>query len=270
MISLFFLHGNLGNQIFQISFGYLNYFKFRLKPFFIMKPQNSYQLELFDLPSHFYIKENNILLKILIGFKIIKFIDERSCLIEHWPSINYRKTAVLGYFQSSKYLEKYRKEILRLLSIKPYIITDFNNKFGDLSNSATISFRLGDDYKNHTFSEIGGKAFLDKNWYLSVIKSIDFSVYDNIFVIADDYSKLNEFINISKLNPVIRDFTVHEQFLFLKFSKLCIIPNSSFAWWGGFLNEIDNSRIIAPKNWVGYNTGIEYPNGIMTSRFSWV
>jgi hypothetical protein len=43
-----------------------------------------------------------------------------------------------------------------------------------------------------------------------------------------------------------------------------IISNSSFAWWGTYLNK-KNAEVFAPRYWLGFKIRKEYPVGIFNS-----
>jgi len=42
--------------------------------------------------------------------------------------------------------------------------------------------------------------------------------------------------------------------------KAGILSPSSFSWWGAYLIK-NKGIIIAPKYWLGFNSGIEFPKG---------
>jgi hypothetical protein len=42
-----------------------------------------------------------------------------------------------------------------------------------------------------------------------------------------------------------------------------VLSNSSFSWWGAWLNRRPGARILAPEHWVGFETGIESPRDVI-------
>ncbi|MNY72313.1 hypothetical protein D3C86_2108360 [compost metagenome] len=54
-----------------------------------------------------------------------------------------------------------------------------------------------------------------------------------------------------------------ESLLALKHSQIDIISNSTFQWWGAWLNEVPNKTIYAPKYWLGHKINKEYPKQVI-------
>ena len=72
---------------------------------------------------------------------------------------------------------------------------------------------------------------------------------DNFYFITENKIEGNDVmdtLNISKGG--------HPDYIELYMMSLCdhnIIANSSFSWWGAWLNENPNKKVIAPKKWFG-------------------
>lgn len=151
----------------------------------------------------------------------------------HYSKIPYKKNLnINGYVQSYKYFESHSDIIKQLLT--PNIITDKQNytsihvrRTDYLIHKGCYNILTRDNYYDQAMELSGGKKFL--------IFSDDLAYCKNIF-------GGNEF-DFAEGNHPVKDLS-----LMLNCSGN-IIANSSFSWWGAWLNEVQN--VIAPKIWFG-------------------
>lgn len=150
-----------------------------------------------------------------------------------------------GYFQSEKYLQ--REKVLNLYSIDEDSIKYIHSKYKDiLTNSVSIHVRRG-DYLNKQNKH----PIQDIKYYNSAISHMThFNNCENFIIFSDD-------IKWCKNNFIGDKFTFIEgekDYIDLWLMSLCnhnIIANSSFSWWGAWLNQNPNKKVIAPINWFG-------------------
>jgi hypothetical protein len=230
-------YGKLGNQLFQIAVSYSHSKKMNTECFF---PEWGYSKYLkTPLPTF---TQNT-------GFPLYRENDP-FCYREI-PNID--NVDLLGYFQNENYFSDYKYQILKILEPSENIRKEASLQMNDIisSKNTAIHVRRG-DYLNfpqhHPIPEF--------DYYK---KSIEFlnPFSDNFIVFSDD-------IEWCKKNfPT--DFIFSEEkdeFIDLVKMSMCdnfIIANSSFSWWGSYLNP-GSPRVIAPKKWVGSgyeNTGWE-------------
>lgn len=158
-----------------------------------------------------------------------------------------------GYWQSEKYFNDIEDVIRKEFAITmPQ--TDENQKMAKLISSresVSLHVRRGDYDSDLQTSKVHGTCGLD--YYARAIAEICSRVDSpHFFIFSDDmeWSKAN--LDIS--HPVI--FVDHNNALRsyedLRLMSQCrhhIIANSSFSWWGAWLNPDSDKIVIAPDRW---------------------
>ena len=188
-----------------------------------------------------------------------------------YNKINYTKNMqIFGYFQSDKYFNKYRDRILNIfLEYKKTIQDNLNKILNKKTNLPKISIhvRRTDYIKLQHFHTL-----LNEDYYkLAIIKlsqNLNLSINDLInkyefIIFSDDISwcKTSEFFNSLKNVYFMQgNNDVYDLYL-MSMCQHNIIANSSFSWWGSYLNTNTQHITIAPKKWFnGNKTGGKGPS----------
>lgn len=148
-----------------------------------------------------------------------------------------------GYFQSEKYFDA--PLVRELFKIHPDTYHLLNRKYGDLLKEeiTSINVRRGDYLKCPDYHPVCTLDYFNH--------AIDLIGRDKHFLItSDDLAWCRE--NFIGKNFHFADRTAPEENLYLQ--TLCtnnIISNSSFSWWGAWLNSNTDKQVVAPRIWYG-------------------
>lgn len=257
------IDGRLGNQLFQYAFALSTARRLRTHFFLYNYHHRLLINEYFDLNSfNFYF--NQIQNKIYKAYKNkwdkVELDNERAP-VEQLKKVTNR-IVLKGYFQSEEYFLDIMDEISNEFQVRNKYQRLYNNLIIDYSGceETVIHFRGGDYLRSN--------YLLPKNYYAKCLGLLDERDKEILIVTDDPVAAKDAFPEerfrvLPKSEPIV-DFQI------LMKAKNVIISNSSFAWWACYLNTQSDKRIMAPKNWLGYNNGKEYPACIMTKKFIWI
>lgn len=156
-----------------------------------------------------------------------------------------------GYWQNEKYFVGIRSIILADFAPRAPIST-YVLRHLDLirnSNSVSVHVRRG-DYLNHP--QIG---ILPLSYYREAISYMEKQISNPVFFIfSDDIEWCKENLALPHSHVYVDDTSSEiEDLELMKSCQHNIIANSSFSWWGAWLNQNESKIIISPQRWVANN-----------------
>lgn len=258
------LMGGLGNQLFQI-FTTINYSLLSRNPF---KFSNIKTLGAGTTTVRYtYWDTFLIKLKPFLFLSLnskIDLIKEKDYTYHeiNIHEITNRDVCLFGYFQSYKYFEKNFEVICKLLnihniknSIKSKL--DYNSEF--YNQSVSMHFRLGDYKKMQDYHPIQPYQYYKNS--VNHILNNDCNIENILYFYEEDdledvdimIEKLQVDFNINKIKfiRINSDLQDWEQMLIMSCCKHNIIANSTFSWWGAYLNTNRFKIVCYPHKWFG-------------------
>lgn len=257
------LMGGLGNQMFQYAFGQVlgKDVLYDISWFDEVKTkknatQRIYELDNFnaDVKLVRIKKETNFYPKFIRNiFSIPKyknFIYEQLINVFQ-PELLNKEGIFEGYFQTEKYFADKREQIIKDFSVKnPLNYENFNmlKEIKEQPNSISIHIRRGDYVKHSNVHFLCGV-----NYYEKAINLISTKVKNPyFFIFSDDTDWVKNNLNIKSSYKIVNINSANNGYLDLELMKNCkhnIIANSTFSWWGAWLNTNPDKIVIAPKKW---------------------
>lgn len=219
------------------------------------------------------------------------------------------RTQIKGYFQSYKYFDKYRKDIQSFFELDLTTYNYLSNiyKWLDLSSSKfyvkpvtpqtslnpltiAIHVRRGDyilkghhvlplsyyqECLNHVKDQILNEMKSGRN-IVAAIFSDDHIWCESILLpmIKSYFNRVIPNPETFLTEPMFKAFMVssekdHNELYMLQYFDIYFLANSTFSWWGAYLNRKTDVRVFMPYRWINVNQScppeLVYPSWTVVS-----
>ena len=271
------LNGGLGNQLFQFSAGYA----------LALKNRDTLKLDLSALTnstSNQTIRQPDILEFIGVsgferatsieikkfrkpyGFfsKLFRAVNQKLLkkYYHDWhPEIMNLKGNIYleGYFQAEHYFKDIYTQLINELSVSDQIIKntlDISQIISSKMHPVSIHIRRGDYITNpdaKKFHDICTKEYFYKaiDYLEKEIGKINLLVFsDDIAWVKNNMKWTTGTVFISALKGMNgKALTGPEELYLMSICEHNIISNSTFSWWGAYLNKNKTKKVVAPNIW---------------------
>jgi hypothetical protein len=157
-----------------------------------------------------------------------------------------------GYWQTEKYFKDAGDALRKEFTLKDEFSIENKEITKEIkdSNAVSLHIRRGDYVAHAGTSKFHGICSLE--YYTSATKHIAEKVKKPVFYIfSDDIEWVKENLKIDFPTRYVSDGILkdYEELMLMSYCKHNIIANSSFSWWGAWLNNNPEKIVIAPRQW---------------------
>ena len=206
----------------------------------------------------------------LAAFRRDTFVVEP--YFHYWPGINEvpQNCYLAGYWQSEKYFQD-MELIIRADFAFRVPMSKQNEQIARKmaqGNAISLHVRRGDYISNPQTHATHGICTLD--YYHAAIRYMAEQVESpSFFIFSDDMAWVREHLKLDFSCQYVENNKGAESYNDMRLMSMCqhhIIANSSFSWWGAWLNASTKKIVIAPQKWFANrrNTQDLFPGGWVT------
>ena len=236
------LMGGLGNQLFQI-FNVISYSIKHNVPFTF---QYSETLKIGkERPTYWDNLLKSIKLYTSTDINIKCRYNEPSFNFSEIPKVD--SCCFCGYFQSYKYFEANKNTIIGVCELYKHRAPH--------QKAISMHFRLGDYKDTQDYHPLLRSSYYDNAMqYLSDKIDDDYTLM--VFCEGEDINAVRKTIDCLDIKYPVKfvDDSIPdwEQMLMMSSCKINIIANSTFSWWGAYLNDYPDRIVLYPSVWFGH------------------
>lgn len=211
----------------------------------------------------------NLASKVFIVLGMIKVIKEKTLFNFDQSILKIKDGRLDGFWQNENYFKDYEDQITQDFTLRKPLSNNAQEILNKINNSTSVAIhiRRGDYVNNQETNKFHGICSVE--YYHKAISLINSKIADPyFFIFSDDIEWVKE--NLKIKDPVNwvsgNQLSEVEELILLSKCQHQIIANSSFSWWGAWLNKNVNKVVIGPKNWI--NSDVYDTSGLLPE--SWL
>ena len=241
------LNGGLGNQLFQYA---------HARDLELHSEKIEFDVSFFhgnraavDTARNFKLNNFNIRTR-------AKFSPKKHSIIDVLDKVK-RKIGinVEVFYQNEKYFSKSTDVIREELTLKNPLSTktlEWQKAILTSNNSTSLHVRRGDYVSDSKTNSYHGTC--DVEYYKKALETLVGKIGNKnieIFVFSDDITWAKDNLTFPYSTRFVSDPNIpdYEEMYLMSLCKHNIIANSTFSWWGAWLNKNPNKIVIGPKQW---------------------
>lgn len=180
----------------------------------------------------------------------------------YWPEINNvpQDCYLVGYWQSEQYFQGAASVIRADFTFKSLLANrnaELAEQIGQV-NAVSLHVRRGDYVNNPKTNVAHGVCSL--GYYRDAIQHVSSRVGNPcFFIFSDDMAWVKEHLKMDFPCQYVDHNQGAESYNDMRLMRLCrhhIIANSSFSWWGAWLNPNPGKIVVAPKRWFANDNNV--------------
>ncbi len=255
------LKGGLGNQMFQYATGKFlslknqtplvldtSYFNIDFQG--KVTPRN-YGLDNFNISDNS--GSGNSIKDYIYKLLEKKNVFKESKISEYNPQLTETKSKNIeleGYWQSEKYFLPIREILCKEFTLAKPGTEAFLHSLDQIKSSQAVSIHVRHgDYMND--EKVKATHYVCTPDYFA--KAIDYLnskiSMPKFFVFSDDIPWCKATLPPNLQISYVTNTLAHEDIYLMSRCMHNIISNSSFSWWGAWLNQFNDKIVVAPQNW---------------------
>lgn len=268
------LNGGLGNQMFQYACGKALAYKHNTE-LLLDTTQLTYnnngitnrslELDIFKINIHEASKNNIKSLKPLFyrianvvafkagfrGIQTSKYFIEKGYFYNSSIDKVGKDCFLTGYWQSYRYFENIESLIREEFKF-PHVLDKDDQRVTKIKHENSISLHIRrTDFVNNKYHDIHGTCSIE--YYKKAAEYIANMVSSPcFFIFSDDIEWAHINLNLNYPCEFVSGNIGKQSYIDMQLMSLCkhnIIANSSFSWWGAWLNQNPDKVVVAPSQW---------------------